>query len=360
MIPTGRLLAATLTALCAAPAAAQPVSPAAELGIYFSKVSADGVPRAGAGLTRLRGRDCFVVLPYHVNAPDTTSSYGDPYLRFPGEIQGARGRRTRATYEYGDPDKDWAILRVERGGEDICARWPDANAARTALQRGSNAVVIWRTEGGNLEQFTAEITGRAEEFITLRPRSDREQINKGLSGSRVEVNGVVVAIVRSVAEDGESATAQRIDFLTQQTRRFFDRPEPPPGGALALSVVAPGASHFHTHRGSSGMVWLVLAAGASSAAYAYHRDVERVRGAFDANGVWQEYPSVEREYPARRFWWRIWLAGGAVSALEAWATGQRHAREPGPRPSRGRAVSPPRVDVTPDGAVSVGLVEVRF
>lgn len=360
MTARGRLLAAALAALCAAPATTQPVSPTAELGIHFSK-QPDGAPRrAGAGLTRFRGRDCFVVLPYHVNAPDAAPRSDDPYLYVPGDVLGAQSRRAHATYEDGDPEKDWAILRVARGGEAVCARWPDPQAASAALSRSASAVIINRTEGGNQEQFAAEITHRNEEFITLRPRSERDHFTKGLSGSSVVVNGVVVAMVRSVTDDLTSARAQRIDFLTQQTRRFFDRPVPPSGGALALSVVAPGVGHFTSHRGSSGTVWLLVAAAATTTAVAYHQDVERVRGAFDANGVWQEYPSVVREYPLRKFWWGVWLAGGAASALEAWATGQKHAREPGPRPSRGRTALPVRVDVASDGAVSLGLVEVRF
>jgi len=357
------VLASVLVALSVMPSAAQtdPLHP--ELGVLVEKrVSAGTLRRSGQGLTRLRGRECFVVLPYHVNAdPPDIVGFSDSTLYDSADILGVGGSRGRAHYVDGDPEKDWAILQVEPGGEGVCARWPSGGRVGAALNL-TDAVVIRRTEGGNFEQIPVEIRrGFNDEEIELHPRKEGDSFTQGLSGSRVQVGNVVVAMVRSVASDGSTARAHRLDYLTQETRRrFFGKPIPPTGEALVLSFAVPGLGQYSANRGRSGRVWFFTAVGATAAAVFYPQNVERVRGAFDFNGVWREYTSIEREYPLRRFSPAVWLTGGAASALEAYISGRRRTREPGPRRSGPRALAPARIQVADDGGLSVALVEVRF
>jgi hypothetical protein len=299
------------------------------LSVWGAGAVAQGRPEAGVfvrgpmgegnGLTHFRGKECFVVVPYHVMGDRmSTDPFTTPSARVtPADVQATPRQPGRAVYETGEPSGDWAILQVRTPSDSVCARWPSPRAASralAALSRPSDAVVMHRDESGAVEQIPVVVRWTSGERLRLRSAT-RQPLSQGVSGSLVRLGGVVVGMVVSVS--GDTAQALPLAYLDQRTRRFFGAPIPPAGAAVVASLAVPGIGHLSAHRRRAGVAWLGLTTLATAAAVAFPRDVRKQGGAFDYVGVWQPYTYVQREYPLRRFVVPFWVASGALSGIEA-------------------------------------------
>jgi len=328
----------------------------------------------GRGITRQRDGECFVVAPDHVvrgrNADAETYPPETLYVLDSGN------RRIPAVLVAIYP-ADLAILLVDPRdprSTSLCASWPALGAINPTLRRvgagGGRTVgeLVGRDRNAGEARMGVVVSSVYDSHFVVQPELEGSEIQTGMSGSLVYVNGVPAGIVQ-LAADTSSALVYRLDYLEGIIGGFFQDIVPPSHGAVLGSVVFPGMGQHATGRTGVGFVWMGLTAAATATAVMFPRYVTRTLVAPDINGVPQEYPYEVREYPLRRYWPAVWVLGGALSALEAGRYARRHYLGPqrGRRPSSGKVAKGdvtlrvgPELSGGAGGGLAVSVVKLSF
>lgn len=199
----GALLGGALTAVQAAPVHVQ--------------VNQGGGTEYGAGYSVSNGTDCFVVTPHHV----VETAEKDEIT-----VTDSQGHQTKANVFKESPQDDMALLKVSAPGSIECPTdWPDGTAAGAAAS-GAKWLTARKVNGnGGVKQSRWFVSTTSPDTLTLEPYSDKDQLQKGDSGSSVYADNVLVGmVVRAGTGDGTA------DVVTQA--RIF---------GLFNADIAPGA-----------------------------------------------------------------------------------------------------------------------
>jgi hypothetical protein len=318
----------------------------------------------GVGVLRPRYTgECFVVTPRHVADPGRGANAG---FRAVG-VQGNRDSLLSVADRYSDDLAVWRMpRRVDRSS---CPEWPGtADVNRTlerAARRGTDATVLpWTAQGAGqpvrviMEQLT---------LTRFTVRQTRGGLTEGMSGSPVQVDGMVVGILTEVNDDdrgGSVGVVLRLDYLERHFGPFFHPSISPNHAAIYGSVLLPGLGQERTHRVQAGLFWFGIAAGPSAYLLLHTRDEQVARTRTLPDGREETYFETRPTRPYRGYSWIPWLAAGFGSYREARTYAARHYIPPersGARRARGARVHL-RPDVQPaaDGATRVQLGELRF
>jgi len=359
---THALIAAALAATAAGGAQAQPRA----LRRAAIPRSGEGRTAEGLGVGILRPRypgECFVVMPRHVADSARAGSTG---LQAVG-VGGFWDSLVPVADRYSDDFAVWRIARrVDRSN---CPDWPSVADVNRTLERaariGRDATVLpWTMQGAGqsvrvimdqltLTQFTVRQTGEA--------------LTQGMSGSPVQVDGIVVGILTQVITEGRSGSrgvVLRLDYLERHVGPFFHPSPSPDDAAIYASVLLPGWGQARTRRGEAGLFWFGLAAGPTTYLFFETRNQQVARTHTLPDGREETYFETRPVNPYRRYSWISWLAAGLGSFAEARIHASRDYIPPersGVGPVRG-AHAQLRPDVQPavDGGMRVQVGELRF
>jgi hypothetical protein len=359
---THALIAATLAATAAGGAQAQPRA----LRLVAIQESAAGSTMKGVGILRPRYTgECFVVTPRHVADP----------LR--GGIAGFRafGRGSSRDTLVPVPERfssDVALWRMARRMDrSNCPDWPSVADVNRTLERAArirrDAMVLpWTTQGAGLpvnvimDQTTLTVT----QFTV---RQTGEALQEGMSGSPVQIDGVVVGILTEVITDdrgGSRGVVLRLDYLEHHIGYVFHPSPSPDDAAIYASVLLPGLGQGRTRRGEAGLFWFGLAAGPTAYLFFETRNQQVARTRALPDGREETYFETRPVNPHRRYSWIPWLAAGLGSFVEARARASRDSIPPersGVGPARGaHAQLRPDLQPTANGGMRVQVGELRF
>jgi len=280
--------------------------------------------REGQGITRPLGSQCYVIVPRHVVGKNQVVEGGNgvamTWIPDPNPIQiiGRNANRTRASVVSRSLGDDIAILEVERAGGGVCTGWPDARRSRSALtsRRSTSKVEVTYNDGqGRQRWFPVTISGDdGRRFIELR---GADIARRGFSGGIVSVNGIVVGMVTHVDPSSGTASAYRFDDIDRLVGGFFDRPLPPSRAAIVSSILVPGLGQFASNRRAAGVALLGMSLVGTVVAFGLPKDVVKTDTYLDFTGTPREYSRIERGYPYRKASPLVWIAGGALSAVES-------------------------------------------
>jgi hypothetical protein len=198
-------------------------------------------------------------------------------------------------------------------------------------------------------------------------RQGGEALAKGMSGSPVQVDGMVVGILTAVdtADDGRVfGDVLRLDYLERHFGPFFDPSPSPNDAAIYASVLLPGLGQGRTRRVQSGLFWFGLAAGPSAYLFLDASNEQVLRTRLLPDNRVETYYETRRVNPYRRYSWIPWLAAGLGSFVEARAHAARNYIPPersGARADRETRVRlRPGVQPDADGGMRVQVGELRF
>lgn len=323
----------------------------------------------GRGITRLRDRECFVIAPDHV-----VRGRGVGAGRFaPQDLHVVDSSRRRIPVTMAtDYPADVAILRVDATdprSASLCATWPSLGAINPTLRsfRGRGRTLgelVGRDENGGETRTPVVVTGVYDSHFTVRPEAGG-QIQPGMSGSLVYVNGIPAGMLNAVTV-GESASGivYRLDYLEGIIKGYFQDIVPPSHGKILGSVLIPGMGQIATDRRGTGWALRGVTVAAAVGVALYPRVVTRYNIVTDAGGQQHRDPYLSRERAPLWVAGVVWVLGGTLSALEANGYSRRHyvGRDGGGRPAPGTVSArvAPRPAVVTDDGIAVSVLEVSF
>lgn len=167
----------------------------------------------GQGVLRARSGECYAVVPEHV------VGYGIGLgVMSPDRVRAPAERVT----SLGD---DIAVIRVQAGGRMTCGSgWYAGDdlgpRLHAAVAEGRQGTVLRVRETGGLGALAVRFTAMDDRFLEAAPLAADDEGFKGISGSRLLLEGAPVGMVLAV-EDGV-VLAYRQDALTHRLSRFFD------------------------------------------------------------------------------------------------------------------------------------------
>lgn len=293
--------------------------------VVFVEVNEGGqVLRQGVGITRKRGDECFVVAADHVVRGDAPVNPDDREAPETIWVVASNERRIPAVYKMTLP-RDIAILRVNPENPHaatLCANWPrvaslerlDRRAQSESWQSGE---VLGRDREGNRTSLPVTVARVALTTgeVTVRPDSGKGDIQPGMSGSLVLVDGIAAGILRN--EVSGAGIVQSLESLEPDIARYLDIQFPPSRRVIRLSLVIPGRGQIATRREGLGTAWFVATAAASVTLFMVSSTETRIEVFDDEFGIPRSYPYDVREFPLRWYAPAVWLFSGAVSTLEA-------------------------------------------
>jgi hypothetical protein len=207
----------------ALPAVAAAVAPfAAGAGIVHIEIKQRAGTEYGAGFTVGRGKECFIVTPFHVVqfAPADSITVAD-----------TKGSTAKARVLKGSQEFDAALLQiVGESALDCPADWSDGANAVSAI--GSTPFLIARKvdDTGRVMQTRLFASSTSREQMDLQPFGPSDELREGDSGSAVYAGDALVGLMISV--DTKSRTAHA---LTQsQIHGLFGADVLPAGKRTAL------------------------------------------------------------------------------------------------------------------------------
>ena len=166
----------------------------------------------GQGFLHTRLGECYAVVPAHVLG-------GDPYAT----LIGANSQRSRGeadllqTFGY-----DLAILRVSGELTNACAdSFARAKGVGQRLTQNALGVVTSVNDDGTLSRRAAIVTDISLTHIRIRPKAERDQFFKGLSGSLFSLSDQEVAILLGVDPESGEGRALRFDRALETLQPFF-------------------------------------------------------------------------------------------------------------------------------------------
>jgi len=325
--------------------------------------SASGGRAEGVGILRPRNTgECFVVTPRHVADPSDARTGGVRAV-VPGGVDGLVSVAER----YSEDIAVWRMARrVDRSN---CPDWPSvADVNRTlerAVHRGTKAVVIpWTSQGPGQP---VEVTIDQLTLTRFNIYQDGQALQRGMSGSPVQVGGTVVGILTEVESDDRSASygvVIRLDYVERHFGPFFHPTPSPDDAAIYASVLIPGLGQGRTRRAEAGLFWFGLAVGPSAALFFETRNEQIPRTRTLPDGREETYYETRPSNPRRRYSWVPWLVAGLGSFLEARGHASRYYIPPersGTEPSRqARLRVRPDVRGARDGGTRIQVAELRI
>ncbi len=178
-------------------------------------IDADG--RLGQGYTFWRGEDCFAVTADHVVRDN---SIDPPVQAGSIELTGPRGVRGKAEFDRAALI-DLALLRVTRNARQLCR--PEA---RGMFRGRSGHVVVRRRATGDLDLIDVRVRRRYADGDRMQIAADRDDIQTGLSGSSVFLDGERVGMIIDVDGDKGTATVYTMALINRQFGGFLREPSP--------------------------------------------------------------------------------------------------------------------------------------
>jgi hypothetical protein len=324
--------------------------------------SAENNTTKGVGILRPRYTgECFVVTPRHV---------ADPTLLARVQAEGPGGSRDSLVVvpdRYSDDLSVWRITR--RVDRSSCPEWPGTSDVNRALERAARAgksayVLPWT---GSAAGRRVEVTFDQLTLTRFTVRQAGEALTRGMSGSPVQVDGMVVGILTAIdAGDDDQVYGEvlRLDYLERHFGPFFDPSPSPDDAAIYASLLLPGLGQGRTRRVQSGLFWFGLAAGSSAYLFFDARSEQVARTRTLPDGREESYFETRPANPYRGYSWIPWLAAGLGSFVEARAHASRHYIPPersGARADRETRVRlRPAVQPEADGGMRVQVGELRF
>jgi hypothetical protein len=315
--------------------------------------------RNGVGLLRPRyPGECFVVTPRHVADPDS------------GGARAAGASETLDTLQslpdrYSEDLSLWRMLRrVDRGN---CPQWPsmaevNRTLERAAHRRGARAYVIPWTPQGAGRAVEVEFGELTLPRFTIRQR--RNVLHEGMSGSPVQVDGMIVGVLTEVSDSTDYGVVIRLDYVERHLDPFFDPSPSPDDAAIYASVLIPGLGQVRTRRAEAGLFWFGLAAVPTAYLFFETRNEQVARTRPLPDGREETYFETRPANPLRRYSWVTWLAAGLGSFMEARGHAGRFyippERSGGKLGRRPQVRLRPGVQPAPDGGARVQVAELRF
>lgn len=321
--------------------------------------TADSVT-TGVGILRPRYTgECFVVTPRHVAAPGGSTAWAT-----------ARGSRDSLLSTPEKYSEDLAVWRMgRRVDRSICTEWPGVADVNRTLERANREkasayVLPWTGQGagGSVEVKFDQLT-----LTRFTVRQEGTSLTRGMSGSPVQVGGMVVGILTAVdsADDGGVVgEVLRLDYVERHFGPFFHPSPSPDDAAILASLVVPGMGQGRTRRVQSGLFWFGMAAGSTAWLFFDTRDEQVARTRTLPDGREETYFETRPTNPHRGYSWVPWVLAGVGSFLEARGHASRYYIPP--ERSGARLARAPRVHLRPDvrpaadGATRVQVGELRF
>lgn len=166
----------------------------------------------GQGTLRARGGECFAITPQHVVGLGMgLSVINAERIRAPAE----------PLTDFGD---DIAVIRVAAEGRMPCGMgWPLNESLddllRQAVNRGREGVILRVRDTGGLESHAVRFSALDDRYVEVSLLTPNNEAFKGVSGSRLLLEGRPVGMVLST-EMG-AIRAYRQDALNQRIGEFF-------------------------------------------------------------------------------------------------------------------------------------------
>jgi hypothetical protein len=351
---TSTLLTAALVLAAAGGAQAQ-----SSLRLVAIEAWAGDSVTTGVGILRPRYTgECFVVTPRHVAAATGATTAWATGLR------GIQDSLLSTPEKYSDDLAVWRMARrVDRSN---CTEWPRVADVNRTLERAARAgrsayVLPWTGQGagGRLEVTFDQLT-----LTRFTVHQTRTALTRGMSGSPVQVDGMVVGILTAVdsADDGHMiGEVIRLDYVERHFGPFFHPSPSPDDAAIIASLALPGAGQARTKRIQSGLFWFGMAAGPTAWMFFETRNEQVARTRTLPDGREETFFESRPTNPYRGYSWVPWVAAGLGSFLEARGHASRHHIPPERSGARGAHLRL-RPDVQPaaDGATRVQVGELRF
>lgn len=161
------------------------------------QVDQGGATEYGAGFSVGNGTDCFIVTPYHV----VETAQKDEIT-----VTDSQGHQSKANVFKESPHDDMALLKANSPESIECpADWPDGTAAAAAV-KGAQWLTTRKVDGnGGLKQSRWFVASSSPDMLKLEPYGDKDQLQKGDSGSSVFADNVLVGmVVRAGTGDGSA------------------------------------------------------------------------------------------------------------------------------------------------------------
>lgn len=169
----------------------------AHAGIVHVQVQQRAGMEFGAGYTVGRGKDCFIVTPFHVVqfAPADSITVTD-----------MKGSRAKARLVKGSEEFDAALLQVaDAAALDCPAEWTDGGNAVAAIGAAPFLVARKVDDNGRVMQTRFFAASTSRELVELQPFGPTDELREGDSGSSLYAGDQLVGMIISV--DTESAQA---------------------------------------------------------------------------------------------------------------------------------------------------------
>ncbi|XKE46955.1 hypothetical protein LG302_07415 [Halomonas organivorans] len=200
------------------------------LSLAAEEVLVQGVEQ-GQGVLRARGGECFAIAPQHVVGLGMGLSV-------------VNAERIRAPAEpltnFGD---DIAVIRVAAEGRMSCGRgWPRNepldDLLQQAVNRGREGVILRVRDTGGLESHAVRFSALEDRHVEVTLLTPNSEAFKGISGSRLLLDGRPVGMV--LKTEMGAIRAYRQDALDQRIGDFF---------AVGSTHLPPGALPLEPRRG---------------------------------------------------------------------------------------------------------------
>lgn len=220
-------------------------------GAAGAKAEAVAVNQAtGQGFIFTHQGNCYLMLPQHVHGRARTVTLVTASPSVAGDAQ---------VFRSFSPGNDLSIALV---GTDMQGRCRDSwkglpERTDALLDRGGDAVLTRISASGVEEHLPMRITSRDLDFLTASPLSQAHaaEIFKGISGATLRVDGQVVGMAVTSANEAE-ATFLRIDAIKAVMGRLLDSQPAAPPPPVAAAAAAPAGGQC----GATGAVALAALA----------------------------------------------------------------------------------------------------
>jgi hypothetical protein len=177
----------------------------------------DGNQRGQAALFT-RGGACFALTPKHVLGSGNYAT-----LLIPNGRKGARQAQGDVCAEWGE--LDLSVLRVTGNSLNSCG---DPLATATPIEKllpdGGAGALRYANENGSTEWMDVIVTFRGQNnYVGIRPRSTREQLKKGLSGSTLYLSNLPAGLLLSTTHDAIlEGEVLRLDYIVTLLNTLFE------------------------------------------------------------------------------------------------------------------------------------------
>lgn len=181
---------------------------------YASDAYVDAEEEFGQGVFRQRGHECFFLTPKHVvGDADEIRLFTEGKAEYPGKLE--------RVY-----DIDLAIVRSDDVLPCENRKWESGNRLRYLLDNFDDGVIKTRRPDGTLAQTRVFITEKGDPTrLSIKPRSVKDALQKGNSGSILYIDGEMSGMLLSV-KDGVG-TILRQDAMHNTVKTFFDAVKTP-------------------------------------------------------------------------------------------------------------------------------------